>query len=87
MPLVAAAHRTGTILPCVMPARSALSISASASEPSSRYLARRSSSVSAAASTSFSRHSFTVSASSVGMAASLALPSAKTVAFWVTRST
>ena len=46
-----------------MPARSALSISGSSSEPSSRYLASRSSSVSAAASTSFSRYSFTRSAS------------------------
>ncbi len=75
MLLTAAPHRTGTILPVAIPARSAVTTSASPRAPSSRYLFRRSSSVSAAASTSFSRYSFTRSARSAGMSASFGLPS------------
>ena len=62
--------------------RSASSISASPIEPSSRYLARRSSSVSAAASTSFSRYALTASITSPGISASLTLPSAVMRAFY-----
>ncbi len=75
MPLTAAAQSTGMILPVVMPARSALSISGSSSDPDSRYLLSNSSSVSAAASTSFSRYSRAWSAMSPGMSASRGFPS------------
>jgi hypothetical protein len=81
------AQSTGITLPSVMPARRALSISGSPSEPSSRYLLSSSSSVSAAASTSFSRYSLARSASSPGTAPSVGLPSAYVTAFIFTRST
>src|SRR2546422_704875 len=76
--LEAPAQSTGTILPAPMPLLSALSIDASSSAPSSRYLVSRSSSVSAAASTSFSRHSRARSDRSAGMSVSDDLPSAST---------
>jgi len=55
MPRVAEVVKMGTSSPDVIALRSAASISGSPIEPSSRYFASRSSSVSAAASVSFSR--------------------------------
>src|SRR3989442_8556006 len=86
-PLVDAAARTGTRLPDPMALPSAPSISSSLMPPSSRYLERRSSSVSATASISFSRHVFASSMISPGTSASFTLPSAVTRAFMATRST
>ena len=71
---VADPRMTGTSLPSPMAARSALMTTASSSVPSSRYRARRSSSVSATASTSFSRASCTASARSAGMSVSSIFP-------------
>ena len=65
----------------------ALTISSSPMLPSSRYLARRSSSVSATASTSFSRQVLASSVASPGISASFTLPSAASSAFIATRST
>ena len=86
-PLVEEAARTGTRVPDPTALPSAPSISSSPMPPSSRYLERRSSSVSATASMSFSRHVFASSMTSPGMSASFTLPSAATRAFMATRST
>ena len=83
----AVAHTTGMSLPAEIPARSAFSISGSPSDPSSRYFASRSSSVSAAASTSFSRYSLARSESSAGISPSAGLLPASVTAFILTRST
>ena len=87
MPRAAEAASTGTMAPFSTALRRASSISASPIEPSSRYFARRSSSVSAAASASFSRYDLTVSITSPGISVSVTLPSVVMRAFMAIRST